>query len=1324
MANLDIQRILEGTSAPAPAASEVSVDAMGQLVDAPDFQPPAEPKETAEEQAQRIRLLLSAGEDREGNPIITQFITPQIGEGFGVIGSRGERATRRDLIPPEVEALLSEEEIQQLGEIYGIGEFTTPPPEAGVLERFRTGILGRDPTEDEKQAIDIARERGSAIGHLERYINELRGKDPTYADITGAAPPELGEPSPAVQALLKKYKYKPITDRVSQDVELSVFGRVPVKDPTEFNKDVARANEALRLMAELPAGFNEAGEKVSVAESVVGQFLVEDINARYGTPDKQYTLEDLDLQLQPTAQGKRLTFEHPDPDVGRQPIDPVTFEWGDVLDQMPGLMIIGADIAGAITGGVTGAVSTGGGALAAGVAKWFTQKRALEIGGFTYDGETNSYVGKDAAGKKVSIPQMDIIMGGVSEAAWSAGGAALGSALFRAARAAFTRGTSEVEKFMNEDDFLEAYARYGKDKWGKDFEAAGIVESPAMVMERLARELRLEAKNLTGAEAAALNKQAARIETSTAGLRKLEDASLIDAGGARQQALGLIDETVRKGIDPAYFDDPKKFGLMVQQALQEGDGLQISRLITQMNKANTQLVDNWHSIWKGVDEAADPRTFGEDLALSVRVALGTADATGKPLSAGTTEVGVYGVLNTLRKKAKIGNRKAWDLTRIADGVESSIGGLRGAGGGAYPKEIQNFFHNIRLGAKGDRIKVSITELGRLNDLIDKAIPDAPINQKRRLFQLSEDVRRAEGRGYRNLDPKDGRQWKQAQKHLKEIKNGIAFQLTAQTERRNLDQVADSLFTNLRDDRIISEVVGDLSRQGIWGQDQVKLLKNILRSKYRRMVERRMTEEGATDAVVAGVPRTVEIGGTRFGKQVLDPAGHDEYLNKYGAWHRQLFPDDPEFRKFAATERIGRSEALKARWKNIETLENELRQLPWLKNQKIPDLAQAVLDDPHKIFDLAWQGNVATRTRAMKDLKRVLKKGLLKADYEIAENRLRALALRRVYNSDDAFAATKTGGYNTATVTRRNLDILEEERGAFEEVFGKAHYDDMREAFRQMDALANPPGRTAGEQFGEAALKEEGTGLRLFGLGLKVWVGVLNRKARALNLAQKWAGYGTELRFLRLMSDARALNKALKTKRDLKGRLAANALGSALFIDDEDAQDLIDEYTTTDSNGNIIPVPIQSPEEARTESYERELRKIEATPEGYSEGGLHQTPNPLPNEVPMPPQQRRRDLNFKALEGGGLTKAEEIEKLELDKSRIIDSIQQEIEATRKRMAEGIGYGRVGKEIGELMGIEAQAPSNWATHPDVQALMEKIQLTASAFDAKIDQIAAAP
>ena len=1196
MANLDIQRILEGTPAPA--------DAIGQIFpDTPEYHPPVEPKETAEEQAQRIRLLLSAGVDAEGTPIITKFITPQIGEGFGVVGGWLERATRRDLFPREVEALLSEEELQEIGRIFGIGEITTPVPDAGFFERARTKTLGRPPTPDETLAIEIARDRGSAIGYLQRLINEWRGEDPTFADVTGAAPPELGEPSPAVRALLQQYKYEAPTDRVSQDIELSLYGRTAVKDPTKFTKDVARANEALRLMAELPAGFDEAGKEVSMAESVVGKFLVEDINARYGTPNKQYTLEDLDLQLQPTAQGKRLTFKHPTE--GRQPIDPVTFEWGDVLDQMPGLMIIGADITGAITGGVAGAVAsggnpvatffgaTGGGALAAGAAKWYTQKRALEMGGFTLEGETDSYVGKDAAGRRVSVPRMDIIMSAVSEAAWSAGGAALGSALFRAARAAFTRGTSEVEKFMNEDDFLEAYARYGKDKWGKDFEATGIVQSPAMIMEKLARELRLKAQGSTGADAAALNKQAARIETSTAGLRRLEDASLIEAGAARQQAIGRIDETVRKGIDSAYFDDPQKFGLMVERALREGDGLQLSRLITQMNDANARLIDNWHSIWKGVDEAADPRTFGEDLALSVKVALGTANAAGKRFDPGTTEVGVYGVLNALGKTARIGNRKAWDLTRIADDVESRIGGLRGAGGGAYPNEIQNFFHNIRLGAKGDKIKVSITEVGRLKDLIEKAIPDAPGNQQRRLFQLSKDVQRAEGRGYRNLDSKLGTQWRQAQKHLKEIKEGIAYQLTDQTERRNLDQVADGLFTNLRDDTIISEVVGDLSRQGIWGQDKVKLLKNILRSKYRRMVERRMTEEGATDAVVAGAPRTVEIGGTRFGKQVLDPAGHDEYLNKYGAWHRQLFPDDPEFRKFAATERIGRSETLKARWKNIETLENELRQLPWLKNQKIPDLAQAVFDDPHKIFDLAWQGNVATRTRAMKDLKRVLKKGLSKADYEIAEDRLRALALRRVYNPDDAFAATKTGGYNTPTVTKRNLDILEEERGAFKEIFGPVHYDDMREAFRQMDALANPPGRTAGEQFGTAALGEEGASIKLFGLGLKVWVGVLNKKARALNLAQKWAGYGTELRFLRLLSDARALNKALKTKRDVKGKLAANALGSVLFIDDEDAQDLIDEYTMTDSNGNIIPVPIQSPEEARAESYEIELRELRA-----------------------------------------------------------------------------------------------------------------------------------
>jgi len=59
-----------------------------------------------------------------------------------------------------------------------------------------------------------------------------------------------------------------------------------------------------------------------------------------------------------------------------------------------------------------------------------------------------------------------------------------------------------------------------------------------------------------------------------------------------------------------------------------------------------------------------------------------------------------------------------------------------------------------------------------------------------------------------------------------------------------------------------------------------------------------------------------------------------------------------------------------------------------------------------------------------------------------------------------------------------------------------------------------------------------------------------------------------------------------------------------------------------------------------------------------------------------------------------------------------------------MAKGTGYGRVGKGVGELIGIEAQAPSNWATDPEVQALMEKIQETSSVFNARIDQVATAP
>ena len=79
--------------------------------------------------------------------------------------------------------------------------------------------------------------------------------------------------------------------------------------------------------------------------------------------------------------------------------------------------------------------------------------------------------------------------------------------------------------------------------------------------------------------------------------------------------------------------------------------------------------------------------------------------------------------------------------------------------------------------------------------------------------------------------------------------------------------------------------------------------------------------------------------------------------------------------------------------------------------------------------------------------------------------------------------------------------------------------------------------------------------------------------------------GADLVFEEL-SNADALARGLKMRSNVTGKLAANALGSALAISDDEAQDLIDTYTIRDAQGNIIPAPVMSPEEGRSEAIQR------------------------------------------------------------------------------------------------------------------------------------------
>ena len=1273
------------------------------------------------------------------------FGPPTIGEGIGAVGSVVERGTRKDIIPTEVEKLLGPEYLKRIEEIYGSPEVAIPREDSNFVEQLVTRLVGRPPSESEVAAEQVASKRGGDVDFFSRYLLEkLGGKVPTLDEMTGAAPEGA---TPAERALLAKYPYAPATDKTTEFVELEQYGRTPLRDPKAFKELTNRANEAIRWFSELPKGVDsKTGEEYSVAEDLIGEILLTDINARYGTENKRYTLEDLDLKMEKGTAGSRLTFMHPDGE-GRQSIDPVTLGWSDVIDQLPGAYVILADVLGSIGGGAVGAKAgpvgifagaTAGGATSAMVSKFLVMDKALRMGEFTYDNSKGGWVSMKS-GQEQIIPLKSIFDDVVTEGMWSAGGAVLGSSIYRVGRALFTRGGAEAEYFVKKEDWDDAYRRWGENKFGKQFEAEGIPSSPAYILESGARELREAAANTTGKEADDLTTRAARMEASAGQFRSMEAKMIPEAGVARERMAGRLEEATRtvdgQVIKPANYDDADVFGRQVEAAIRSGDGAEINRLLQSMDLANQKLIDDWQLAFRGAGDQTEA-DFGRNIRQAAQKVLGT----DKGLSPSQTKTGIYGTLNQVRNAGAIYNRrKAWNLQRVSNFVEKEIRSLGSAfkgDAGAFPSEIQGTLLRLRQAAAGKDgiLPANYAEVRQLSDLVTEAAGKATGENQRRLFRLQEMLKKEEGRGLKQITGNGPlyKEWIKAQENLRTFQTTWRSEFENGLTELNVKELADRFLKGMNDDTTINSILGQFRQMDLYGREQEDLLRNVLKSRLQSVLTRGVRESDEID--IAGKRVAVRIGDQRFGTETVSGAKFAQFQDEYGPWIKQLFPDDPNLEKYA--EKVARGNVLTSRYKEIAQMEKELKDLPFLRKFKATDLQQLAIDEPHKLYDLIWQSGADSvqNTASLKKLNGILKRGLTREDYNFAQQRLKALTLKKIWNPDKTFAAAGAGQADPSAVTKSSMEFLDTERSALIEVFGEKHFKNLRTLFTEMDAVASP------RQSGISGLAERTPTMRevlkggdgfwvdlkkIPGMVAKVWVGVLNRKARALNLGTKYYKEGDQRRFYRLLSDPKALDRALKIRGSVKGRIAANALGSVLFgsdagvVRDDEIDELLENYTVLDDKGVRQAVPYHSQGEAVSESLDRVLN-----PKGYNEGGLHQVPNPLPNEVPMPSKQRRRDLNFKALEGGGLTRSEEIEKLELDKNNIIDSLQQEIEAARKRMAKGTGYGRVGKGIGELMGIEAQAPSNWATDPEVQALMEKIQEAASAFDARIDQVATAP
>ena len=1196
--------------------ANTGTDAVAVAVD-PSVQISEEtPALSAQQQADRIKLFLDAGNNVDGDPIIYQiFGPPTIGTGtIGAVGSILERATRKDIIPTEVEKLLGPEYLKRIEEIYGSPEVGTPREDSGFVEQLITRLVGRPPSESEVAAEKVASARGSASEFFTRYLLEkLGGKIPTSDEMTGAAPEGA---SPAEKALLAKYPYAPVTDKMTEIVELKQYGRTPLRDPKAFKELTRRAREAIRWFSELPKGVDpKTGEEYSVAEDLIGEILLTDINARYGTENKRYTLEDLELKMEKGAAGTRLTFKHPDGE-GRQSIDPVTFGWGDVIDQLPGAYVILAEVLGTIGGGGLGAKagpagiwagSTAGGALSAMAAKFLVMDRALRMGEFTLDREKGGWVSMKTGSEQV-IPVTSLLDDVVNEGMWSAGGAVLGSAIYRVGRALFTRGGSEAEYFVRKDDWDDAYRRWGMNKFGRLFEAEGIPSSPAFILESAARELREAAADTIGKEADDLITRATRMEASAGQFRSMEVNMIPEAGVARERMVGRLEEATRtvdgQVIKAANYEDAEVFGRQVEAAIRSGDGAEINRLLQSMDVANQELIEAWQLAFRGAGDQTEA-SFGHNIRLAAQRVLGT----DKGVSPTQTTTGIYGTLNQVRNAGAIYNRrKAWNLQRVSNFVEKEIRSLGGAftgDAGAFPSEIQGALLRLRQAAAGKDgvIPANYAQVRQLSDLVAEAVGKATGDNQGRLFRLQALLRKEEGRGLKQITGNGQlyKDWAKAQKNLrtfhtiwkKEFENGLT--------ELNVKELADRFLKGMNDDKTINSILGQFRQMGLYGREQENLLRHVLKSRLRSVLTRGVTPGDEID--IAGKRVAVRIGDQRFGTETVSGAKFAQFQDEYGPWIKQLFPDDPNLEKYA--EKVARGNVLTSRYKEIAQMEKELKELPFLRSFKATDLQQLAIDEPHKLYDLIWQSGADSvqNTASLKKLNGILKRGLTSEDYRFAQRRLKALTLKKIWNPDKTFAAAGAGQADPSAVMKSSMDFLDTERSALIEVFGEKHFKKLRTLFTEMDAVANP------ELSGMAGLAARtptvgeilrggdslwGDIKKLPGLVAKVWVGVLNRKARALNLGTKVWKEGDHSHFYRLLSDPRALDRALKIRGSVKGRIAANALGSVLFgkeegpLREDEIQELLENYTMLDDNGVRQAVPFHSREQAVRESVSRIL----------------------------------------------------------------------------------------------------------------------------------------
>jgi hypothetical protein len=1061
-------------------------------------------------------------------------------------------------------------------------------PDAGTISNLWTKMFGSAPTDEEKKQIaqaQVLAERGSGFpsAKYKRMMAEIYGGAPSPAEIRGDIPKGIDLP-PWLQEKAKVGR-KVELPKFQAEVLLRDYGTV--QGSKQDQETITRSRVAANWLNQL--------ESISpgLASNTIGPILAEDFNVHYGLKgtDDEVTAEKLNIRQIDWQGTNKLVYTHPE--TGKPTLfDPVKLELRDIAEVLPELMVLGGDVLGMIGGTVVGGAAgpktalggnVVGGALGAMYGRLISYKMALSKNNFAFDERFNGWVKKgfvDEQNNPKVITEKDLYLGAFPDALWSIGGNIGARGIVKLGKLALfgpQTGKESLQGSLTVDEFVDAVDHFKTTRMGQrsygPWAQEGATPPPTSVAFQKAGEDLLEESRLGGLSQADAQRmrQLAHKYLQQAEVLRYSEAGTPAAAARSELREDIIQEAQGEAAvtpEGMITTSAEDVAVAVEKGLPVVATKEFTEAAQQLNARNEASLKEIDEILSG-GEPTSATELGAILAKTSKAIMG--DVSG--------DTGIYGVYNNVAKalRQRIGGipLKPFDISSVTKEINKLQKSAGGIGGGFRDDFLKEWNSLVGYGEKVGRlttktgraqgtINLDYTQMKDLIISLRNAMGNSKLTQPqlRNMSTILGKLEDIQIRGLQIIDDAGATAGKPTQyakiigsadTHFSNLAEIWQRGLTKGLEEGTYYKIADKLFEKGAAPEFVGKIMSTIKP----GKNQLELMRNTLLYRYKLAMEGIARGELVAGRDIAG--QRVRIGIQRAADDALvvreaSQTAQEQFERQNKSWIETLFKDDEFYRLGQkVTEVGGQAIDLKKLAAFDETLRSSNVFGPGILNIN-RDLSKVIIESPQLLMDEIFKLKPGPRAVAFRELYKAFT-GLPKLERELAEENVRNLAFRRLMNPDQLIAATRDEAFDAYTRSNLAAAELKTNSSIYDEVFGETHRKNLEKIFRDIGTLSRTESAPALEGMMSPSMMS-----KIPLAALKIYVGVLNRRARTLTQAQKIQGNYLQGRFREALLDP---DKAAKFVRSLnvnaKTKYGLNFIGQLLGIEIGEAIDAVQTF---------------------------------------------------------------------------------------------------------------------------------------------------------------------